>query len=154
MLLRFQASVLTCRIPHSNLQVESVLQVMHYHKIITFLSQSFHFRGNHRCSIKKGVLKNFAKFTGKTTVPESLLNKVAGLRHRCFPVNFAKFLRTPFLQNTSASTISRLSGEIFVRNISSFEFSSYLNSSRDSVRWCEKNILSLFYLQYWRVISL
>ena len=23
------------------------------------------------------------------------------LRHRCFPVNFVKFLRTPFLQNTS-----------------------------------------------------
>ena len=37
-------------------------------------------------------------------------NKVAGLSpvtlskrdsHRCFPVNFAKFLRTPFLQNSS-----------------------------------------------------
>ena len=43
-------------------------------------------------------------------VPGSLFNKVAGLRattllkkglwHKCFPVNFAKFLRTPFLQNT------------------------------------------------------
>ena len=41
---------------------------------------------------------------------ESIFNKVAGLRpatlskkrpwHRCFPVNFAKFLRTSFLQNT------------------------------------------------------
>ena len=41
----------------------------------------------------------------------SLLHKVAGLRsatllkkrlwHKCFSVNFAKFLRTPFLQNTS-----------------------------------------------------
>ena len=40
-------------------------------------------------------------------------NKVAGLRsatllkkklwHRCFPVNFAKFLRTPLVQNTSTS---------------------------------------------------
>ena len=39
-------------------------------------------------------------------MPESLFNKVAGrhetllkkrLWHRCFPVNFAKFLRTPFL---------------------------------------------------------
>ena len=44
-------------------------------------------------------------------MPESLFNKVAGLRsatllkkrlwHRCFPVNFAKFQRTPFLQNAS-----------------------------------------------------
>ena len=44
-------------------------------------------------------------------VPESLFDKVASLRsatllkkrlwRRCFPVNFAKYLRTPFLQNTS-----------------------------------------------------
>ena len=53
------------------------------------------FRGIHwMCSVKKGVFKNFAKFTGGT-----LLKK----RHwrKCFPVNFAKFLRTPFLQSTS-----------------------------------------------------
>ena len=31
--------------------------------------------------------------------PATLLKKI--LWHRCFPVNFAKFLRTPFLQNTS-----------------------------------------------------
>ena len=29
-------------------------------------------------------------------MPEPFLNKVAGLRHRCFLVNFAKFLKTPF----------------------------------------------------------
>ena len=44
-------------------------------------------------------------------MPEPLFNKVAGLRpatllkkrlwHRRFPVNFAEFLRTPFLQNIS-----------------------------------------------------
>ena len=39
---------------------------------------------------KKGVLKNFAKFT-----PATLFKK--RLSHRCFPVNFAKFLRAPFL---------------------------------------------------------
>ena len=31
--------------------------------------------------------------------PTTLLNK--RLWHRCFPINFVKFLRTPFLQNTS-----------------------------------------------------
>ena len=31
-----------------------------------------------RCSIKKDVLKNFAKNHRKISVPESLLNKVAG----------------------------------------------------------------------------
>ena len=46
------------------------------------------------------VLKNFSKFTGKQLCPTvTLLRKK--LWHRCFPVNFAKFLRAPFLQNTS-----------------------------------------------------
>ena len=56
---------------------------------------------------KKGVLRNFANFTGKHLRQSLLLNKVAGLRStillkkklwcRCFSVNFAKFLRTRFL---------------------------------------------------------
>ena len=52
---------------------------------------------------KKGGLRNFAKFTGKNLCQSLFFNKVAGLRlwHRCFPVNFAKFPRTPFLQKTS-----------------------------------------------------
>ena len=51
---------------------------------------------------KKIVLRNFVKFTGKQLCPRLPYNKAAGLRlcHRCFPVNFVKFLRTPFLQNT------------------------------------------------------
>ena len=60
---------------------------------------------------KKGALRNFAKFTGTHLCQSLFFNKVAVLRHatllkkrlwhRYFPVNFAKFLRTPFLQNTS-----------------------------------------------------
>ena len=60
-----------------------------------------------RCSVRKGVLRNFTKFTGKHLWQSLFFNKVAGLRpatllkkrlwHRCFPVKFAKFLRTPFL---------------------------------------------------------
>ena len=55
---------------------------------------------------KKGVLRNFAKFTGKHLCQRLFFNKVAGLSpatllkrshwHRCFPVTFEKFLRTPF----------------------------------------------------------
>ena len=55
---------------------------------------------------KKGVLRNFAKFTGKHLWRSLFFNKVPGLTpatllakrlwHRCFPVNFVKFLRTPF----------------------------------------------------------
>ena len=50
---------------------------------------------------KKGVLRNFAKLTGKHLYQSLFFNEVTGLWHRRFPVNFAKFLRTPFLQDTS-----------------------------------------------------
>ena len=56
---------------------------------------------------KKGVLDNFTKFTEKYLCQCIFFNKSAGLRpaillkekpwHRCFPVNFVKFLRTPFI---------------------------------------------------------
>ena len=44
---------------------------------------------------KKGVVRNFAKFTGKHLCQSLFFNKVAGLRPTTFPANFAKFLRTP-----------------------------------------------------------
>ena len=63
----------------------------------------------------KGVLRNFAKFTGKHMCQRIFLNKVAGLKlvlklkkrlwHSYFPVNFAKFLRTRFLQITSGRLV-------------------------------------------------
>ena len=55
---------------------------------------------------KKGVLRNFVKFTRKHLCQSLFLNKITGLRpvtllekrlwRRCLSVNFAKFLRTPF----------------------------------------------------------
>ena len=48
---------------------------------------------------KKGVLKNFAKFTGKHLCQSLFFNKVAGLRPVKFPVNFAKFLRPFFMEH-------------------------------------------------------
>ena len=70
------------------------------------------FRSSHqRCSIKKGVLRIFARFTGKHLCRSLFFNKVAGLRpatllkkrlwRRCFPMNFTNFLRVPSLQNIS-----------------------------------------------------
>ena len=54
---------------------------------------------------KKDVLRNIVKFTGKHLCQGLLFNKFAKKKkrfwHRCFPVNFAKFLRTSFLYNTS-----------------------------------------------------
>ena len=70
------------------------------------------FRSSHwRCSVKKYVPRNFTKFIGKHLCQSPFFNKVARLRsatllkkrlwHRCFPMNFVKFLRIPFLQKTS-----------------------------------------------------
>ena len=57
--------------------------------------------------LRQDVLINLAKLTGKHLCQSLFFNKVADLRpatllkkrlwHRCFPVNFVKFLRTPFL---------------------------------------------------------
>ena len=60
-----------------------------------------------KCSIKKGVLRNFTKFSGKYLCQSLFFGKIAGLRpatlskkrlwHRYFPVNIANFLRAPFV---------------------------------------------------------
>ena len=92
--------------------VSVLLLFFHYLVAETFYKYLKRNRSSHwRCSVKKGVLRNFAKFTGKHLCQSLFFNKVAGLRpatllkkrlwHRCFPVNFAKFLRTPFLQSIS-----------------------------------------------------
>ena len=58
-------------------------------KTIEIILRLLKYRSSHqRCSVKKGVLRNFAKFTGKDLCQSHFFNKVAGLR-------------TPFLQNTS-----------------------------------------------------
>ena len=61
------------------------------------------------CSIKEGISKSFAMFTGKRLCWSLLLIKFQALRpcnfikkrlqHRCFPVNIAKFLRKLILKN-------------------------------------------------------
>ena len=77
------------------------------------------YRSSHRrCSVKKGALRNFAKFAGKHLRQRVFFNKVAGVRLatlltktlRCFPVSFAKFLRTPFLEHlrTTASAVKKV----------------------------------------------
>ena len=74
-------------------------------------------RSSHRrCSVRKGVLTNFSKFTGKLLCqslrPATLFKK--RLWHSCFPVNFAKFLGTPFLQKHLWTTACRLATEMLI----------------------------------------
>ena len=76
--------------------------------------------------MKKGILTKLAKFTGKHLCQRLFFNKVAGLspatllkkilQRWCFPVNFAKFLRTRFLQNIPEQLLLELD----------FTFSSWL----------------------------
>ena len=59
-------------------------------------------RSYRRCSKTKGVLNIFAKLTGVISkvaflTPTTLLKE--RLWYMCFPVNFAKLLRTPILEN-------------------------------------------------------
>ena len=61
------------------------------HDFISFLLSSE--AVTRRCSVK-GVLRNFKKFTGKHLC-YSLFKKETW--YRFFPVNYANFLRTPFL---------------------------------------------------------
>ena len=66
--------------------------------------------------MKKGVLRNLTKFTGKHLCQSLFFNKVAGLGpatllkkrlwHRYFSVNYAKFSRTPSLQKHLLVTAS------------------------------------------------
>ena len=75
--------------------------------------------------MKKGALRNFAKFTGEHLRQSLFFNKVAGFRpailfkkrpwHKYFPVNFAKFLRAAFLQNTSGRLLLHFS--LKVKNV-------------------------------------
>ena len=61
-----------------------------------------------KCSVRKGVLENFANFTGKylcwslfiwSCKPSACKFFKNRLQHKCFPVKFAKVLRIPIFRN-------------------------------------------------------
>ena len=79
---------------------------------------------------KKGVLRNFATF-------HAFLKK--SLWHRCFPVNFMKFLRTTFLQNTS--------GRLLLL-IELYYFKSFTETSWRNFVETKISTKTLFYLFY------
>ena len=82
-------------------------------------------RSSHqKCSARKDVLRNFSKFTRKHLCQVLFYKKVAGLEpatllkmrlwHRCFCINFAKFLKPPFHRtplNDCSSTIQHFLAE-------------------------------------------
>ena len=75
-------------------------------KYLKFIQHSFWTleEATRRCFERKCVLRNFTR-------PSILFKK--RLWHRCSPVNFVKFLRTPFLQNSSRWLLLKLLTFVF-----------------------------------------
>ena len=71
---------------------------------------------HHRCFIQKSCSKKFRNIHRKTPVLESVFNKALcknkRLRHRSFPVNNVKFLRTPIDKNICEGLLSEQQLEI------------------------------------------
>ena len=81
-------------------------------KGFTCFKDKSHYRSSHRsCSERKRVLRDFTKFSENHLCQSLFFNKVAGFslwKQRLWG-NFVKFLRTPFLQNTSGRLLQSLS---------------------------------------------
>ena len=86
-----------------------ILSMQYFFLYVFNLHMRFHFMISssaeavvRKCSVKKLFLKISQNSHENTCVRVSFLIKLqAETWRRCFPVNFAKFLRAPFLQNTS-----------------------------------------------------
>ena len=72
-----------------------------------------------KCTIKKGVLRNFVKFKGKHLCLSLSLDKVAclKLRRSCFSENTARFLRTPFFKEHICWLILLISHLVLVSHV-------------------------------------
>ena len=76
--------------------------------------------------VASGALKSFAKFTGKHLWQSLSFDKLANyrlapllkkrLQHRCFHMNFTKFLQTAFLQNENYCFCNKTSTETSFKN--------------------------------------
>ena len=83
------------------LKKNSVTTIIHFLQLILIwvwnINETYVRSSHRRCSVRKGVLRNFVKFTGKHLCQSLFFDKVVGLRpatllkkrlwHRCFPVS-------------------------------------------------------------------
>ena len=67
------------------------------------------------------------------------------LCHRCFPENFTKFLRTPFLQNTSGQLLRDESFELASATVkkTKTEIAHWIKNGNIIVKFKEKTINNL-----------
>ena len=93
-----------------------------------------------RCSLKK-MFEKVHKFTGKHLYHSLFFNTATLLKkrlwHRCFLVNFAKFLRTSFLLKTSGRVVLSVSSQINWIRLSQLSAYLFLNKlHRLDWFWC------------------
>ena len=114
-----------------------------YILLLAIVFLSFSFRSSHqRYSVKKGVFRTLRTLFSQNTSGRLLLflairmtsyyvkvtwwchtfycGITEKLWHRCFPVDFAKYLRTPFLQNTSRRVLLETKECLFKKLVSPF----------------------------------
>ena len=72
--------------PGQHLSYSFFVRITVFTKFFSKFEISFWKSSHRRCSIKKGVLRNFVKYIGKHLCQSSFFHKIAGLR----PANFIK----------------------------------------------------------------
>ena len=129
--------------------------------VITSIEGSFHnfiiIYSHRRFFIKNGVPNNFAKFTEKRMcwIIVFLINWrplactfiiKRRLRHRCFPLNFAKLLSAPFLQNTTKRLLlyrarkHKINPRTIIFRLASCKFSRKMENQSTSTLRCSLGI--------------
>ena len=71
---------------------------------------------------KKDIMRNFAEFTGK--------HLCRNLFFWCFVGNFAKFVRTPFLQNSTRRLLLIIAVSIAVKRVLANETVNYVTKTK------------------------
>ena len=79
----------------------SLIRIGHTHFTQLVILKVFIYQKQPLVFCKKRCSQKFRKIHRKTPMPEACSFIKKTLWHRCFPLNFSKFLRTPSLQNTS-----------------------------------------------------
>ena len=132
-------------------------------KGFTRLIDKSHYRSRHRrCSVRKSVLSNFPKFTGKRLCQSLFFNKDAGfspwkerLWNRCFHVKIVNFFTEPFLQNTYGRLLLSLwEDKTFHYKV---PYSLRFISLKKILQWVKsrKKIFNAFYVQllFWKMFT-
>ena len=121
------------------------------------LNQIQFIRSHKKCSLKSGVLKNFAKFTRKHLCQILFFDKVAGsgckkrLWHRCFSCEFCKIFKHTFFTEHLWTTASPSPLNIYVENVLAIIiFISFILIRK---RFFEIIIISYFPKRFWEVLE-